>query len=53
MKKLVDIKSLYQYTKNETSEDLENFDMIYYGVIDEEYTFKPSGKSGYNRKRGV
>ncbi|WAJ25049.1 MULTISPECIES: hypothetical protein [Clostridia] len=40
MKELVDIKSLYQYAKNETSEDLEKFDMIYYGVTDEEYTFR-------------
>ncbi len=40
MKEIVDIKSLYQYAKNETSEDLENFDLIFYGVTDEEYTFR-------------
>lgn len=40
MKELVDIKSLYEFSKNETDEDLENLDMIYYGVTDEEYTFR-------------
>jgi hypothetical protein len=40
MKENVDIKCLYQYARNETVEDLENFDRISYGITEGNYTFR-------------
>lgn len=40
MKKIIDIDYLYQCAKNETSEDLENFDKIFYEITENDYTFR-------------
>lgn len=39
MKEIIDVRCFYQYAKNETVEDLENFDKVYNGVMESNYTF--------------
>lgn len=40
MREFVNMHCLYQYAKNETVEDLENFDYIYNNVMEGNYTFR-------------